>query len=180
MNAYEPGQVRNEAALNICLHVRWFLFMKKTNEYYMSIALKEAYKALLINEVPIGCVIVKDNKIIARAHNIRETKKDPCGHAEIIAIRKAAKKLGDWQLVGCNLYVTLEPCIMCSGAIIQSRIAGIFYGAKDFKGGAVESSINVFEAKNINHHPVIQGGILGEECSTIIKDFFKAKRMNNK
>ena len=142
----------------------------------MTIALKEAQKAFLKNEVPIGCVIVKDDKIIAKAHNLRETKKDPCGHAEILAIKKAAKKLNDWQLVGCQLYVTLEPCIMCSGAIIQSRIEGIFYGADDFKGGALGSSINTLDAKNINHKPFIVKGVMTEECSKIIKLFFKNKR----
>ena len=173
MNAYEPGQDRNVAALNICLHVRWFIFMKKDDNYYMSLALKEARKAALIDEVPIGCVIVKDDKVISRSHNMRETKNDPCGHAEIIAIRKASKKLGDWQLINCKIYVTLEPCIMCAGAIIQSRIAGIYYGAKDFKGGALGSSINVLEAENINHKPQVVSGLLESECSQIIKEFFK-------
>ena len=180
MNAYEPGQVGNEAALNIAFMCGGLFFMRKSNEYYMRIALNEAKKAALVDEVPIGCVIIKDGKIISKGHNVRETKNDPCGHAEIIAIRKAAKKLGDWQLVDCELFVTLEPCIMCSGAIIQSRIAGIFFGARDFKGGAAGSSIDVFKADNINHHPSITSGVLEEECSRIIKDFFKAKRKNMK
>ena len=142
----------------------------------MKQALKEAHKALLIDEVPIGAVIVKDDKIIARGYNKRETKHDATSHAEIEAIRKANKKLNSWRLVGCDIYVTIEPCIMCSGALLQARIEHIYYGAPDLKGGGITSSIEVFNAKNINHHPVIEGGILKEECSKIISDYFKKKR----
>ena len=145
---------------------------------YMKEAIKEAKKAQLIDEVPIGCVIVKDDKIIARGHNQRETKQSPIGHAEIIAINKASKKLKSWRLEGCDIYVTLEPCIMCSGAIIQSRINKVYYGASDPKGGALGSSINVLEANNINHHPKVVSGILKEECSSIIANYFKAKRQS--
>ena len=143
---------------------------------YMKAALREAKKAELIDEVPIGCVIVKDDKIISRAHNMRETKQNPMGHAELIAIDKAAKKLKSWRLEGCDIYVTLEPCIMCSGAIIQSRINKIYFGAYDPKGGGLGSSINVLDAKNINHHPEVIRGILQEECSSIISNYFKNKR----
>lgn len=142
----------------------------------MSIALKEAKKALLIDEVPIGCVIVKDDKIIARGFNHRENKNMVCSHAEIEAINKANKKLNSWRLENCDIYITLEPCIMCCGAIIQSRIKNIYYGAKDFKGGALGSSINILEAKNINHYPNCEGGILEKECSEIISNYFKTKR----
>ena len=145
---------------------------------YMKEALKEAKKAELIDEVPIGCVIVKDDKIIARGHNQRETNQSPIGHAEIIAINKASKKLKSWRLEGCDIYVTLEPCIMCSGAIIQSRINKVYYGASDPKGGALGSSINVLEASNINHHPEVVSGVLKEECSSIITNYFKAKRQS--
>lgn len=145
---------------------------------YMKEAIKEAKKAQLIDEVPIGCVIVKDDKIIARGHNQRETKQSPIGHAEIIAINKASKKLKSWRLEGCDIYVTLEPCIMCSGAIIQSRINKVYYGSSDPKGGALGSSINVLEANNINHHPKVVSGILKEECSSIITNYFKAKRQS--
>ena len=144
--------------------------------YFMKKALQEAKKALLIDEVPIGCVIVKDDKIIARGYNKRESKQDVTSHAEIEAIKKANKKLNSWRLVDCDIYITLEPCIMCMGAIIQSRIRNIYYGAEDFKGGAVSSSINVLEAKNINHHPNVEGGILKDECSLIITNYFKQKR----
>ena len=143
-------------------------------------AIKEAKKAELLDEVPIGCVIVKDNKIISRGHNIRESKNNPIGHAEIIAITKASKKLNSWRLNDCELYVTIEPCIMCSGAIIQSRIKAVYYGAKDYKGGAFGSSIDVLKAENINHHPEIVGGVLGKECSELISRYFKNKREKNK
>ena len=143
---------------------------------FMKEAIKEAKKAELIDEVPIGCVIVANDKVIARGHNIRETKKTPLGHAEIVAIDKASKKLGRWRLEDCDIYITIEPCIMCSGAIIQSRIRHIYYGAKDLKGGALGSSINVLEATNINHHPEVTSGILEEECSNIISQYFKRKR----
>ena len=143
---------------------------------YMKEALKEAEIAAIEDEVPIGCVIVKNNEIIARAHNMRDKTNNPIGHAEILAIQKASAVLNDWQLVGCTLYVTIEPCIMCAGAIIQSRIEKVVYGAPDCKGGALSSSINVLEAKDINHHPEIVKGVLEEECSSIIKRYFKSKR----
>ena len=148
----------------------------KTEIKYMKEALKEAKKAELIDEVPIGCVIVKDEKVIVRAHNMRETKQNPVGHAEILAIEKASKKLKSWRLDGCELYVTLEPCIMCSGAIIQSRVKTVYYGANDPKGGAFGSSINVLDASNINHYPEIVGGIMEDECSSLLSNYFKNKR----
>lgn len=143
---------------------------------FMHVALKEADKSLIVDEVPIGCVIVKDNKVIARSHNIKESKQDPTGHAEIIAIRKACKKLNNWRLEDCDLYVTVEPCIMCAGAIIQSRISNVYFGAPDLKGGAFGTSINVLDAKNINHHPGVEGGILLEECRDKISKYFQSKR----
>lgn len=146
----------------------------------MRLAIQEAQKAAKEDEVPIGCVIVKDNKVISKGHNRREYRKDVSSHAEIEAIRKANKKLGDWQLVDCDLYVTIEPCIMCMGAIIQSHMRNVYYGSEDPKGGGVVSSINVLEAKNLNHHPNVIGGILKEECSEIIKKYFANKRKNNK
>ena len=145
-------------------------------ERYMLEALKEASLAASEDEVPIGCVIVKDGEIIARAHNQRDKTNNPLGHAEVLAIKKASEILKDWQLVNCELYVTIEPCLMCAGAIIQSRIKRVIYGAPDLKGGAFGSSINVLDASNINHHPEIVKGILESECSQIIKDYFKSKR----
>jgi tRNA(adenine34) deaminase len=150
--------------------------MKNFKEKYMRLAINEAKKAALIDEVPIGCVIVKDNKVISRGFNKRETKNDVTSHAEIEAIRKASKKLGDWQLIDCDLYVTIEPCIMCTGAIIQSRIKRVVYGAPDIKGGAFGSSINILEASNINHRPEVVKGVLEKECADIIKNYFKSKR----
>ena len=150
--------------------------MNRQKEYYMKKALLEAKKALVIDEVPIGCVIVKDDKIIARGFNHRESNESVISHAEIEAIRKANKKLKSWRLTGCDIYITLEPCIMCMGAIIQARFDHVYYGAKDFKGGALGSSINVLEAKNINHYPNVIGGVLEQECSDIISNYFKNKR----
>ena len=142
----------------------------------MKEALKEAEIATFEDEVPIGCVIVKDDQIISRAHNMRDKTNNPVGHAEILAIKKASEILNDWQLVNCTIYVTIEPCIMCAGAIIQSRIAKVVYGAPDNKGGAFGGSINVLDATNINHRPEVINGVLEEECSSIIKNYFKGKR----
>ena len=142
----------------------------------MTLALKEANKAREIDEVPIGCVIVKDNKVIARGHNLRESKQDPTLHAEMVAIRKASKKLKSWRLEGCDIYVTIEPCIMCSGAIIQSRIKTVIYGAPDLKGGGLGSSINVLDANGINHRPEVIFGVMKDECAEIISNYFKEKR----
>ena len=154
--------------------------MISEKEKYMKLALKEAYKASLLDEVPIGCVIVKDHKVISRGFNHRELKNDVTSHAEIEAIRKASHKLNDWQLIDCDIYVTIEPCIMCMGAIIQSRIKNVYYGSEDPKGGGVVSSLNVLEAKSLNHYPNVEGGILKEECSKIIKDYFANKRKNKR
>ena len=156
--------------------MRWFICMKTLDEKYMSLALKEAEKSALADEVPVGAIIVKDGKVISRGHNLREKSNDPTAHAEIVAIRKACKKFGSWRLVGCTMYVTIEPCSMCAGTLLWSRIDKIVYGAKDFKGGALGSSINIFDAKNINHHPEIVGGVLENECSALMSNFFKKKR----
>ena len=146
------------------------------NEKFMREAIKEAKKAELRDEVPIGCVIVKDDKIIARGHNLRESKQRSTAHAEIIAIEKACRKLKSWRLEGCSLYVTLEPCPMCSGAILQSRIEHVIYGAKDPKGGCMESCMNMYEVKGFNHYPDVIGGVLEDECGSLLKNFFKRKR----
>ena len=153
-----------------------FLNYMDKYEIYMLEALKEAELAAQEDEVPIGCVIVKDNQIIARTHNQRDKSNNPLGHAETLAIKKASEALNDWQLVGTELYVTIEPCLMCAGAIIQSRIGKVIYGAPDLKGGAFGSSLNVLDAKNINHRPEVISGILEKECTEIIKSYFKSKR----
>jgi len=151
-------------------------YMSTLDEKFMLAALKEASKSALLDEVPVGAVIVKNNKIIARGHNLREKTNDPTSHAEIVAIRKACKKLNSWRLEECTMYVTIEPCSMCAGTLLWTRIERIVYGAKDLKGGALGSSYNLFDVKNINHHPIIEGGVLEKECSLIITEFFRNKR----
>lgn len=146
------------------------------NEKYMKLAIKEAIKARDIDEVPIGAIIVKDDKVIAKAHNLREKKQQSTAHAEIIAIEKACKKLGTWRLEDCTLYVTLEPCAMCTGATILSRIKHVVYGAKDLKGGCVESCIEMYKQQGFNHYPTYESGVLEDECSKLLSDFFKEKR----
>ena len=148
--------------------------------YYMKQALKEAEKAYQKLEVPVGAVIVKDGKIIARAHNQKETKTDTTKHAEILAIQKASKKLESWRLLDCEMYVTLEPCTMCAGAIINSRIKKIYIGASDEKTGAVGSVLNLFDDYKFNHKPEYEKGILEQECSEILKRFFKDLRKSKK
>ena len=145
--------------------------------YYIKEALKEAKKAYSIGEIPVGCVIVYNDKIIARGYNRREKNQQAIDHAEIIAIRKASKKIGSWRLDDCKMYITLEPCVMCSGAIIQSRIKEVIYGAYDYRFGCHKSITNIFDLK-FNHTVNIKGGVLEEECSNIIKKFFQELREN--
>ncbi len=149
-------------------------------EYFMKQALKEAEKAYKKLEVPVGAVIVKDGTIIARGYNQKETKKDTTKHAEIIAIQKASKKLGSWRLIDCEMYVTLEPCSMCAGAIINSRIKKIYIGTMDQKTGAVGSVLNLLEDYKFNHKVEIESGIMQKECEKILKDFFKELRKSKK
>lgn len=146
--------------------------------YFMKKAILEAKKAEKIDEVPIGAVIVQNDKIIARAHNLKEIKKQAINHAEILCIQRASKKLDRWRLSDCTIYVTLEPCSMCAGALLQSRIQRIVFGAYDLKGGALGSSFNLFEQKNLNHHPEIVSGVLLEENSSMLSNYFKSKRSN--
>lgn len=147
------------------------------NEKYMALALKEAEKAFNKNEVPVGCVIVKDDKVIARAHNLRQTKKSVLGHAEILAIEKASKKLNSWILEDCTIYVTLEPCPMCAGTILQSRIKKLVFAANEPKFGACGSVINLFE-KKFNHEVEVIPNVLQEESSKLLKNFFQILRQN--
>lgn len=149
-------------------------------EKYMREALKEAQKAYDKLEVPVGCVIVKDDKIIARGHNLKETKLDTTKHAEIIAIQKASKKLQSWRLLDCDMYVTLEPCSMCAGAIINSRIKNLYIGAIDEKTGAAGSVLNLFEDFTFNHKVEVYKDILSSECEKMLKDFFKELRQIKK
>ena len=146
------------------------------HEKFMREALKEARKAYDLDEVPIGAVIVKDGEIIARGHNLREKKQNPILHAEIIAIDNAAKKVKSWRLTGCQIYVTIEPCPMCAGAMIQGRLDQVIFGARDPKAGCVGSLYNLVGDQRFNHRLEVTEGILEEECRQIIKDFFRKKR----
>lgn len=143
---------------------------------YMLIALEEAKKAFDEDEVPVGAVIVKDNKVIARAHNKREQLQSATAHAEVLAIEKACQKIGYWRLNDCDIYITMEPCMMCSGAIINARIANVYYGAYDTRVHCISGEINLLEALNTNHHPSVCGGILEKECSELLSSYFKNKR----
>lgn len=145
-------------------------------EIFMHFAIKEAKKALAKNEVPVGAVIVKNNKVISMAHNKTEKNKTATNHAEILAIQKACKKLGDWRLNDCEIYVTLEPCCMCSGAIINSRIKKVVFGAYDTNMGCAGGAYNLFKFEKLNFKGEIIGGVKEEECSSLLKKFFKSKR----
>ena len=151
-----------------------------TDEKYMKEALKQAKKAYAIEEVPIGCVIVQNDKIIARAYNRRNTDKCTLSHAEILAIKKAAKKTGDWRLEDCTIYITLEPCQMCAGAIVQARIPRVVIGSMNGKAGCAGSILNLLEMKEFNHQCQVERGVLDEECSSMLSQFFKELRSNKK
>jgi tRNA(adenine34) deaminase len=149
---------------------------EKSHDYWMIRAIAEARKAEAKDEVPIGCVIVRDGRIIARGHNLRETTQDPAAHAELIAIRKAARKLGSWRLLDTTLYVTLEPCTMCMGAIILSRIPIVVFGCYDPKGGAAGSLFDLSNDPRLNHTVELLPRILEAECSGLLSSFFAALR----
>ena len=153
---------------------------KKTDEKYMRQALRQAKKAYDLEETPIGCVIVRDGKVIGRGYNRRNTDKDPLAHAEITAIKKASRKTGDWRLEECTLYVTLEPCQMCAGAIVQSRVARVVVGCMNPKAGCAGSILNLLDMKEFNHQVQLETGVLEEECSMLMKTFFKELRMKQK
>lgn len=150
----------------------------KTDEFYMKEAIKQAKKAAKLGEVPIGCVIVKDNQIIAKGYNRRNTDHSTLSHAEVTAIRKASKKLQDWRLEDCTLYVTLEPCQMCAGAIVQARVSRVVMGAMNPKAGCGGSVLNVLQMKEFNHQADVKRGVLEAECSKVLSDFFENMRKN--
>ncbi|KAA0895395.1 tRNA adenosine(34) deaminase TadA [Oryzomonas rubra] len=150
--------------------------LKNDHDYWMAKAIAEAAKARAKDEVPIGCVIVRDGKIIARGHNLRETAQDPAAHAELIAIRKAARKLNSWRLLDTTLYVTLEPCIMCMGAIILARIPTVVFGCHDPKGGAAGTLYDLSNDPRLNHRVDLVPRILEQECSSLLSTFFAELR----
>ena len=150
--------------------------MEKNREKYMRAAIREAKKAYALEEVPIGCVIVYQDKIIARGYNRRNTDKNTVAHAEMSAIKKASKKLGDWRLEGCTMYVTLEPCQMCAGAIVQARIDEVVIGSMNPKAGCTGSILNLLDIQAFNHQADLTTGVLEEECSQLMKQFFRELR----
>lgn len=151
--------------------------MQDHDEKYMRAAIAQAKKAADIGEVPIGCVIVMDDSIIARAYNKRKKEKSTLAHAEIAAIKKACKKLGDWRLEGCTMYVTLEPCPMCAGAIVQARMDRVVMGTENEKAGCAGSVLNILQEEGFNHQVELEKGVLREECSLLLKNFFKDLRV---
>ena len=150
--------------------------MQSIDEKYMKEAIRQARKAYAIGEVPIGCVIVYMDKIIGRGYNRRMADKNTLSHAELIAIRKASRKMDDWRLEECTMYVTLEPCQMCSGAIVQSRMSRVGVGCMNPKAGCAGSILNLLQMKEFNHQAELTTGVLEEECSQMMKDFFKELR----
>ena len=154
--------------------------MQTADIKYMKEAVRQAKKAYALEETPIGCVIVYEGKIIGRGYNRRNTDKNPLAHAELTAIRKASRKLGDWRLEGCTMYVTLEPCQMCAGAIVQSRIDRVVVGCMNPKAGCTGSILNLLNVAEFNHQAELETGVLGEECSRLMKQFFKELRERKK
>ena len=146
------------------------------DRHWMSHALKLAYEAVTVDEVPVGAVVVRRGTVIAAASNQRESLADPTAHAEMIAITQAAASIGDWRLEGCSLYVTLEPCVMCAGAILQARVPRIVYGAADPKGGAVASLFQILNDSRLNHQCDVNAGVLAGPCGQVLSEFFAAKR----
>ena len=158
------------------MEMRGRLSAEKSDEYFMRRAIREASRGLAQDEVPVGAVIVREGKIIARAHNRPIRLKDPSAHAEILALRSAARKLGNYRLSGCTLYVTIEPCAMCAGAIVHARIERVVFGARDPKAGASGSALTVLNHPKLNHHVEVIEGILADDCAAILRDFFRKKR----
>ena len=155
--------------------------MKQEDAFYMRAALAEAAQAYALGEVPIGAVLVDEaGEIVARGHNLRERDHDATAHAEMIAILAACERLGRWRLSGLTLYVTIEPCPMCAGAIVMSRVDRVVYGGTDYKAGACESLFNIPGHPAINHHPEVTAGVLAEECADIMKRFFRERRARKK
>ena len=160
--------------------IKWCVNVQNVDEKYMKEAIKQAKKAYALDETPIGCVIVCEGKVISRGYNRRNTDKNPLAHAEITAIRKASRRLGDWRLEGCTMYVTLEPCQMCAGAIVQSRMDRVVIGCMNPKAGCVGSILNLLQMDRFNHQAEITAGVLEEECSSLMKQFFRELKEKKK
>jgi tRNA(adenine34) deaminase len=150
--------------------------MMKNHEYYMSLAIEEAKIAYILDEVPVGAIIVRNGEVISRGHNLRETLKDATAHAEIIAIKNACTKLNGWRLIDCDIYVTLEPCSMCAGALVNSRVNRVIFGAFDARAGACGSVYNIVDDLRLNHRLDVVSGVLENECKGLLQEFFKGKR----
>ena len=164
-------------AIKSCVyHFLYLQFMVHDDNYYMNKAIRLGQKAASIDEVPVGCVIVYHDQIIAKAYNKKEHSQQAIDHAEVRAIQQASRKLKSWRLEDCTLYVTLEPCMMCMGAIIQSRISKVVYGASDPKGGCAHTVIDIDRVHGFNHYPQIVSDVLKEECAQLLKDYFRSKR----
>ena len=146
------------------------------DDYFMRLALREAERALIHDDVPIGAVVVRDGEIVAAAHNERELRQDPTAHAEVLALREAARAAGSWRLLDAAVYVTLEPCAMCSGAIVLARVARVVYGASDPKAGACGSVLDVLGEPRLNHRPAVAGGLLAQQCGELLSGFFASRR----
>lgn len=152
--------------------------MNQLDQKWMQVAIGEAKKAAKKLEVPVGAVLVQEQKIVARAHNLRETKNNPTGHAELLVIAKASQKLKSWRLLKTTLYVTLEPCAMCFGAIVLARVKRVVFGAYDKKAGVCGSATDFTQLKYFNHHPQVEGGVMGKECGHLLSEFFKQLRLS--
>jgi len=150
------------------------------DNYYMGLALDEARKAYEIGEIPIGAVLIVDGQIVSSGHNMREIWHDATAHAEMIVIRVACQKLGRWRLTGATLYVTIEPCPMCAGALVMSRIDRLVYGSADYKAGAIESIFNIAQNDALNHSMIVTSGVRSNECAEIMRDFFRSRRKSKK
>jgi len=146
------------------------------DERFMRLALREAERALEHDDVPVGAVVVHDGEVAGAAHNERELRQDPTAHAELLAIREASRALGRWRLLDCVLYVTLEPCAMCAGAIVLARVPRVVFGASDPKAGAAGSVLDVLDEPSLNHRPQVEPGLLAEECAALLRDFFGERR----
>lgn len=153
--------------------------MSESDEYYMGLALKEAEKAFEKDEVPVGAVLVINDRIIASAHNLREAENDPTAHAELLAIKEGAEKIGGWRLNDATLYVTKEPCVMCAGAMINARLGRLVYGCRDTRYGASESIYHITTDPALNHRVDVRPGVLEEDCAEILKSFFQKLRIRN-